>query len=217
MTTTRTVLLTGFQPFGGEQVNPSWQAVSALHGTRIAGHRVVARELPVAFGKSLKALRAALKETQPSLVICVGQAGGRAQLSLERVAINVDDARIPDNAGQQPIDAPVVADGPAAYFSTLPIKAMREALRGAGFPVEVSQNAGTYVCNHVFYGLMHALRRQRAVRAGFIHIPYSPAQASGHAGAASLPVETVTAALRLALKVALKTSLDIRTAAGAEH
>jgi len=217
MTTTRTVLLTGFQPFGGEQVNPSWQAVSALHGTRIAGHRVVARELPVAFGKSLKALRAALKETQPSLVICVGQAGGRAQLSLERVAINVDDARIPDNAGQQPIDAPVVADGPAAYFSTLPIKAMREALRGAGFPVEVSQTAGTYVCNHVFYGLMHALRRQRTVRAGFIHIPYSPAQASGHAGAASLPVETVTAALRLALKVALKTSLDIRTAAGAEH
>lgn len=217
MTTTRTVLLTGFQPFGGEQVNPSWQAVSALHGTRIAGHRVVARELPVAFGKSLKALRAALKETQPSLVICVGQAGGRAQLSLERVAINVDDARIPDNAGQQPIDAPVVADGPAAYFSTLPIKAMREALRGAGFPVEVSQTAGTYVCNHVFYGLMHALRRQRTVRAGFIHIPYSPAQASGHAGAASLPVETVTAALRLALKVALKTPLDIRAAAGAEH
>lgn len=217
MTTTRTVLLTGFQPFGGEQVNPSWQAVSALHGARIAGHRVVTRELPVAFGTSLKVLRTVLKETQPSLVICVGQAGGRAQLSLERVAINVDDARIPDNAGQQPIDAPVVADGPAAYFSTLPIKAMREALRGAGFPVEVSQTAGTYVCNHVFYGLMHALRRQRAVRAGFIHIPYSPAQASGHAGAPSLPVETVTAALRLALKVALKTSLDIRTAAGAEH
>ena len=119
MTTTRTVLLTGFQPFGGEQVNPSWQAVSALHGLRIAGHRVVARELPVAFGTSLKTMRTALKETQPSLVICVGQAGGRAQLSLERVAINVDDARIPDNRGQQPIDVPVIADGPAAYFSTL--------------------------------------------------------------------------------------------------
>ena len=217
MTTTRTVLLTGFQPFGGEQVNPSWQAVSALHGARIAGHRVVARELPVAFGTSLKVLRAALKETQPSLVICVGQAGGRAQLSLERVAINVDDARIPDNAGQQPIDVPVVADGPAAYFSTLPIKAMREALRGAGFPVEVSQTAGTYVCNHVFYGLMHALRRQRAVRAGFIHIPYSPAQASMHAGASSVAVETVTEALRLAVQVALKTRADARIAAGAEH
>lgn len=217
MPTTRTILLTGFQPFGGEQVNPSWQAVSALHGTRIAEHRVVARELPVAFGTSLTVLRAALKETQPSLVICVGQAGGRAQLSLERVAINVDDARIPDNEGSQPVDLPVIDGGPAAYFSTLPIKAMREALRVAGFPAEVSQTAGTYVCNHVFYGLMHALRVRRGVRAGFVHIPYSPAQASGHAGAASLPVETVTAALRLAVKVALKTPLDIRTAAGAEH
>lgn len=217
MPTTRTVLLTGFQPFGGEQVNPSWLAVSALHGARIAGHRVVARELPVAFGTSLKVLRAALKETQPSLAICVGQAGGRSQLSLERVAINVDDARIPDNAGQQPVDVPVIAEGPAAYFSTLPIKAMREALRSAGFPVEVSQTAGTYVCNHVFYGLMHALRRQRAVRAGFIHIPYSPAQASMHAGTPSVAVETVTEALRLAVQVALKTRTDARLAAGAEH
>nr|WP_298130459.1 pyroglutamyl-peptidase I [uncultured Pseudoxanthomonas sp.] len=217
MTTTRTVLLTGFAPFGGERVNPSWQAVSALHGTRIAGHRVVARELPVVFGDSLKTLRSALREIQPALVICVGQAGGRPQLSLERVAINVDDARIPDNAGQQPIDVPVIADGPAAYFSTLPIKAMREALRSAGFPVEVSQTAGTYVCNHVFYGLMHALRRQRAARAGFIHIPYSPAQAALHPGTPSIAVETVTAALRLATQVALKTPSDIRMAAGAEH
>ena len=217
MTTTRTVLLTGFQPFGGEQVNPSWQAVSALHGTRIEGHRVVARELPVAFGASLKALRVALKETQPALVICVGQAGGRAQLSLERVAINVDDARIPDNLDQQPIDVPVIADGPAAYFSTLPIKAMREALNAAGFPTEVSQTAGTYVCNHVFYGLMHALRRKRAVRAGFIHIPYSPAQASLHPGAPSLAVETVTQALRDSVRVALITSGDTRIAAGADH
>lgn len=217
MTTTRTVLLTGFAPFGGERVNPSWQAVSALHGTRIAGHRVVARELPVVFGDSLKTLRSALREIQPALVICVGQAGGRPQLSLERVAINVDDARIPDNAGQQPIDVPVIADGPAAYFSTLPIKAMREALRSAGFPGEVSQTAGTYVCNHVFYGLMHALRRQRAARAGFIHIPYSPAQAALHPGTPSIAVETVTAALRLATQVALKTPSDIRMAAGAEH
>jgi len=217
MTATPTVLLTGFQPFGGEQVNPSWQAVSALHGARIAGHRVVARELPVAFGDSLKALRAALKDTQPALVLCVGQAGGRAQLSLERVAINLDDARIPDNAGRQPIDAPVVEGGPAAYFSTLPIKAMREALRAKGLPAEVSQTAGTYVCNHVFYGLMHALRRQRRVRAGFLHIPYSPAQAATHPGAPSLPVETVTAALRLMVRVALRTRSDARVAAGAEH
>jgi pyroglutamyl-peptidase len=217
MTMTRTVLLTGFQPFGGEQVNPSWQAVSALHGTRIAGHRVVARELPVAFGASLKALRAALRDMRPALVICVGQAGGRAQLSLERVAINIDDARIPDNTGQQPVDVPVVAEGPAAYFSTLPVKAMRHALNAAGFPAEVSQTAGTYVCNHVFYGLMHALRRQRIVRAGFIHIPCSPAQASMHPGTPSVAVETVTEALRLAVKVALNTRMDARLAAGAEH
>lgn len=217
MTTTRTVLLTGFQPFGGEHVNPSWQAVYALHGTRIAGHRVVARELPVAFGDSLKTLRAALREITPSLVICVGQAGGRAQLSLERVAINVDDARIPDNRGRQPVDLPVVDDGPAAYFSTLPIKAMLRALRGAGIPAEISQTAGTYVCNHVFYGLMHALRARRGVRAGFIHIPYSPAQAALHPGAPCLAIETVTAALRLAVQVALKTPSDIRMAAGAEH
>jgi pyroglutamyl-peptidase len=217
MMMTRTVLLTGFQPFGGEQVNSSWQAVSALHGTRIAGHRVVARELPVAFGASLKALRAALRDMRPALVICVGQAGGRAQLSLERVAINIDDARIPDNTGQQPVDVPVVAEGPAAYFSTLPVKAMRHALNAAGFPAEVSQTAGTYVCNHVFYGLMHALRRQRIVRAGFIHIPYSPAQASMHPGTPSVAVETVTEALRLAVKVALNTRMDARLAAGAEH
>jgi pyroglutamyl-peptidase len=217
MTTTRTVLLTGFQPFGGELVNPSWQAVSALHGVRIAGHRVVARELPVAFGDSLKVLRAALREVRPSLVICVGQAGGRSQLSLERVAINVDDARIPDNKEQQPIDLPVIKGGPAAYFSTLPIKAMREALRTAGFPAEVSQTAGTYVCNHVFYGLMHALRARRSVRAGFIHIPYSPAQAAAHAGAPSLALETVTEGLRVAIRVALTARVDARIAAGAEH
>lgn len=217
MTTTRTVLLTGFEPFDGEQVNPSWQAVSALHGARISGHRVVARELPVVFGASLKALRTALKKTRPTLVIGIGQAGGRAQLSLERVAINVDDARIPDNKGQQPIDVPVIAEGPAAYFSTLPIKAMRQALMAAGFPAEISQTAGTYVCNHVFYGLMHALRRQRAVRAGFIHIPYSPAQASAHPGAPSMATDSVTEALRLAVQVALKTRTDARLAAGAEH
>lgn len=212
-----TVLLTGFAPFGGETTNPSWEAVVALDGRRIRGHRVIARQLPVTFGESLKALRAALRETSPSLVICVGQAGGRAQLSLERVAINVDDARIPDNAGYQPIDTPIAENGPAAYFSTLPIKALLAGLRDAGYPVEVSQTAGTYVCNHVFYGLMHALRNKRAMRGGFIHIPYSPVQAAAHPGAASLSTEVVTEALRLAILVALTTTVDSKLAAGAEH
>ncbi|WP_368564879.1 pyroglutamyl-peptidase I [Pseudoxanthomonas sp. UTMC 1351] len=217
MTSSSTVLLTGFAPFGGETINPSWEAVAALDGCRIHGHRVVTRQLPVTFGESLKALQAALRETSPSLVICIGQAGGRAQLSLERIAINIDDARIPDNAGKQPIDAPIVEDGPAAYFSTLPIKAMMAGLRNAGFPAEVSQTAGTYVCNHVFYGLMHALRNKRNVRGGFIHTPYAPAQAAAYPGAASLSTEVVTEAIRLAIRIALTTAADSKLAAGAEH
>lgn len=216
------VLLTGFEPFAGERVNPSWEAVRVLEGERIAGHTVVTCQLPVAFGHSLAVLREALKEVEPALVICVGQAGGRAQLSLERVAINVDDARIPDNAGACPIDAAIASDGPAAYFTTLPIKAMLAALREAGFPAEVSQTAGTYVCNHVFYGLMHALphmpgKNVPGVRGGFIHIPYAPEQAAHHPGAPSLSASVVTEALRLAVATALTVERDAHFAAGATH
>jgi pyroglutamyl-peptidase len=211
------ILLTGFAPFGGETINPSWQAVVALNGMRIAGHRIVARQLPVEFGTSLAVLRDAIRETAPVLVLCVGQAGGRAQLSIERIAVNIDDARIADNAGNLPVDAPVIAGGPAAYFATLPIKAILEEVRAAGIPAEISQTAGTYVCNHVFYGLMHALHDATGVRGGFIHIPYAPEQATHHPGAPSLPVETVTAALRIALETALTTLHDRRIAAGAEH
>ena len=212
----KVVLLTGFAPFGGEPINPSWEAVKALRGRRIAGHRVVARQLPVEFGASLKALRAAIRESRPSLVLCVGQASGRAAISLERVAINVDDARIPDNAGAQPIDVRIAEDGPAAYFTGLPIKAMLAALREAGIPAEVSQTAGTYVCNHVFYGLMHMLRNRR-IRAGFVHIPYSSEQASRYPGAPGLPVETVVQGLRILLQAAAETGEDRALAAGAEH
>ncbi|HEY5803077.1 MAG TPA: pyroglutamyl-peptidase I [Lysobacter sp.] len=212
-----TVLLTGFAPFGGEDSNPSWEAVSALDGEQILGHRIVTRCLPVEFGASLQALQQALAEAAPVLAICVGLAGGRAQIALERVAINVDDARIADNAGVQPIDEAVVAGGPAAYFSDLPIKAMLSALRAAGIPAEVSQTAGTYVCNHVFYGLMHALRNVHGVRGGFIHIPYAPAQAARHPGAPSLPPTVVSQALRLAIATALTVEHDARIAAGATH
>jgi pyroglutamyl-peptidase len=210
-----TVLLTGFAPFGGESVNPSWEAVRALQGVRIGGHRIETRCLPVVFGDALVALRKALAATQPRLVICVGQAGGRARISLERIAINVDDARTADNAGNRPVDAPVVAGGPAAYFSTLPIKRLRAALERADIPAEVSQTAGTYVCNHVFYGLMHRLRTRRGVRGGFVHIPYSPDQAARHDGVASLPVETVTAALRIIVRTALKHDTDLAIASDA--
>lgn len=214
---TPTVLLTGFTPFAGEAVNPSWQAVSRLHGKRIASHRIVARELPTEFGTSLAALRTAIHDLKPALVLCVGQAGGSAQLSLERVAINLDDARIADNAGTCPVDRPVVADGPAAYFCTLPIKSMLLALREAGIPAEVSQSAGTYVCNHVFYGLMHALRGRRRIRGGFIHIPYAPEQAARHPDTPSLALETVVEGLRIAIRTALTTQDDARISAGNEH
>lgn len=212
-----TLLLTGFEPFDGQSTNPSWEAVRALHGKRIAGHRVIARRLPVAFGASLQALRAALRETAPAMVVCVGLAGGRQRISIERVAINVDDARIADSQGRQPVDEAIVAGGPAAYFSSLPIKSMLAGLRDAGFPAEISQTAGTYVCNHVFYGLMHALRRRRNVRAGFIHVPYSSEQAAGIAGAFGLPVEVVAEALRVCLRIAVTTANDQRLPAGAEH
>lgn len=211
------VLLTGFEPFGGESTNPSWGAVHALAGERIAGHDVVVRQLPVEFGRALAVLDAALAEVAPSLVICVGQAGGRAQLSLERVAINVDDARIPDNAGARPVDRPVAPDGPAAYFSSLPIKAILATLQEAGLPAEVSQTAGTYVCNHVFYGLMHRLQNVPGVRGGFIHIPYAPEQAAHHPGAPSLSSSVVSEALRLAIATALTVERDIPLAAGATH
>ena len=207
------VLLTGFEPFGGETVNPSWLAVHALHGRRILGRKVVAARLPTVFGDSLQVLNELLLHNQPELVICVGQAGGRAAISLERIAVNVNDARIPDNAGAQPIDTPVIHTGPNAYFTSLPIKAMRQTLQAVDIPAEVSQTAGTFVCNHVFYGLMHELARRRplkSTRGGFIHVPWLPEQ--GHPGMA---LEMMAQALRLCVRVALETRQDIAIGGGA--
>ncbi|HET7126052.1 MAG TPA: pyroglutamyl-peptidase I [Lysobacter sp.] len=203
-----TLLLTGFDPFDRAKSNPSWDGASALDGRIVGGHRIVARQLPTEFDASLRALRTAIRETEPALVVCLGLAGGRAGLSLERVAINVDDARIPDNAGAQPVDAKIVVRGPAAYFSTLPIKAMLAALQKHGIPAQVSQTAGTYVCNHVFYGLMHALRRKPGVRGGFIHVP--------NAGRGGMPLDDIVEGLQIALRVAATTRTDARIAAGAE-
>lgn len=211
------VLLTGFEPFGGEATNPSAYAVRALHGRVLAGCRVEARVLPVVFGVALVQLRQALRELRPVLVIATGQAGGRSEVSLERVAINVDDARIPDNRGAQPVDLPVEAGGPAAYWSTLPIKAIVAALRERDIPAGVSQTAGTFVCNHVFYGLMHSLAETDAApRGGFIHLPYSSEQAARHGGAPGLGLETMIDALGIAVTTALRTVDDLAVAGGAE-
>ncbi len=213
------LLLTGFEPFGGEPVNPSWRVAQALDGLAIAGVEVRAVQLPCVFGQALSVLGEALAATQPVLVLALGQAQGRCDFSLERVAINVDDARIADNAGARPIDAPIVAGGPAAYFATLPIKAMVAALRDAGLPASLSQTAGTFVCNHVFYGLMHTLQARpgpAAVRGGFMHLPLLPEQAARHPGVASLPLATMVEGVRLALATALQTATDLRQSGGAE-
>jgi len=200
------ILVTGFEPFGGEAVNPSAQVAQALHGRAISGAAVVGAVLPCVFGAANDAMVALLAAHRPRLVLALGQAAGRSALSLERVAINVDDARIPDNAGAQPVDVPVVPGAAAARFSTLPVKAMVAALRDAGIAAELSNSAGTFVCNHVFYGLQHALRRRRSARSGFMHLPLLPAQALR--GEPSLPLETMVRGVALALDVAWRTPVD---------
>jgi pyroglutamyl-peptidase len=170
------ILVTGFEPFGGESTNPSWEACGILP-REIGGLRVETCQVPCEFRRAIEVVAAAIERHQPALVLCVGQAGGRSHISIERVAINVDDARLPDNGGVQPVDEPVAAGGPAAYFATVPIKAMARAARAAGVPAEVSNTAGTYVCNHLMYGVLHYLAASgSAARAGFIHVPYAEAQ-----------------------------------------
>ncbi len=208
----RPILVTGFEPFGGECINPSAEVASALHGRKIAGAPVIGLVLPCVFGASIRALRAALDTHHPQLVLGLGQATGRDGFTLERVAINLDDARIADNAGAQPIDQPVEPRGPAAHFTTLPIKAMAAALRDAGHTASVSYSAGTFVCNHVFYGLQHALKRRRSVRSGFIHLPCLPEQAA--AGQPSLSLAAMIAGVGIALATALAVRDDLNVSAG---
>ena len=213
-----TALVTGFTPFGGEAVNPSQLIAQALHGKIIAGHRIAGATLPTEFAASLPALDALIERHKPVLVLALGQAGGRAEISLERVAVNLIDARIADNVGAQPVDVPVVQNAPNAYFSTLPLKAMLAALQRAGIPAALSHTAGTFVCNQVFYGLAHALARsRRRVRGGFIHVPYLPEQAARHMGAPVMSVETMIEAVELSLAVALTTRDDEHYAAGTTH
>ncbi|WP_350306678.1 pyroglutamyl-peptidase I [Photorhabdus viridis] len=214
----KTVLITGFEPFDNETINPSWEAVKQLQGRELCGARIEARQLPCVFDVSLTCLYAAINDIQPDLVIAVGQAGGRADITVERVAININDARIPDNQGNQPINTPIVATGPAAYFATLPINAMVKGLHKAGLPASISQTAGTFVCNHVMYGLLHYLTYiNPEIRGGFIHIPYLPEQAVRYSGTPSMALETVITALEIAIDEALKNSEDIVISGGATH
>ncbi|HUL57176.1 MAG TPA: pyroglutamyl-peptidase I [Usitatibacter sp.] len=209
------VLVTGFEPFGGEKTNPSWDVCTQLPG-EIAGLRVETCRVPCEFRRAIEVVATAIERVHPSLVVCLGQAGGRARIGIERVAINVDDARIADNAGHQPVDELVAPNGPPAYFATLPVKAMAAAVRASGVPAEVSNTAGTFVCNHLMYGVLHYLAASGSrARAGFIHVPYSEAQAAGHRDSPSMAIATMVKGVSAAIAAARENRHDIKTPEGA--
>ncbi len=197
------VLVTGFEPFAGEPVNSAWEAVSALlkhdrantvdvskPADMRSGLHIYVRQLPTAFGQARDVLAQALEHVRPQVVVCFGEAGGRSAISVERVGVNLDHARIADNAGNQPIETKSIEGAPDAYFSRLPVRELVTHLRAAGLPAEESWSAGTFVCNHVLYGLMHVLQTKpwsdECMAAGFVHLPYLPEQAARHPGQPSL-------------------------------
>lgn len=209
------VLVTGFEAFGDNEKNPTTEIVRILHGSFIADHRVYGVALPVTAEGYPKALEKAIILHRPRLVLSLGLANGRSMLAIERVAINVLDFPIPDNAGSQPTDVPVVDGGPAAYFATLPIKAILAAWRKAGLPGYVSNTAGTYVCNQTFYYSLH-LSGEYGYRAGLIHVPYLPEQAACAEGSApSMSLDLMVEAVESALRISAERSEDIILAAGA--
>ncbi|NHM33657.1 pyroglutamyl-peptidase I [Neobacillus terrae] len=209
------ILVTGFNPFGGEPVNPALEAVKLLDGKVITGYEVITKEIPTVFGKAIASLKEAIEEIHPDMVICVGQAGGRSTITPERVAINMDDARIPDNEKNQPIDAEIVPGGPAAYFTKLPVKAMVQKMNENGIPASVSNTAGTFVCNHIFYGLMNYLdTRASDIRGGFIHIPFIPEQIVRNPGHPSMSLELIVKGLELSIEAAVSNETDIVAVGG---
>lgn len=217
------ILLTGFEPFGGDTFNPSWPAVQETAAAlRAYGLQVQTALLPVEFGTSAAVLEDAIAKARVAagpagldLVLAVGQAGGAAGLALERVAINLDDARIPDNAGRSPVDEAVVEGGPAAYFSSLPVKACLQALTDSGIKAAASHSAGTFVCNHVFYATMHQLANIPGARGGFVHVPYAPEQAA--ADKPSMAIADMARGLEIIVCTALITAVDLRVTAGTIH
>lgn len=211
------VLVTAFDAFGDADTNPSELVVGQL-ATTISGAHVHTAVIPTVFNSSTTCVFDLVASIAPDVIIMLGQAAGRSAITPERVAINVDDARIPDNAGALPIDKPIVAGGPAAYFSTLPIKAITKAISDAGIPASVSNTAGTFVCNHVFYAVMHHLRQSdyRHTRAGFIHIPAIPQQGLG-SEVPTVELDVITKAIEIAIETALTTSTDVAIEGGSLH
>lgn len=190
----RKLLITGFDPFGGASVNPAWQAVQLLPGT-IADFTVHKLEIPTVFGKAAEMVMRKAEEISPDVILCIGQAGGRSAVTPERIAVNIRDARIADNEGNQPKGEFCAADGPAAYFATVPVMAMADAIQAAKLPGTVSNSAGAFVCNDTLYCLLHRYAGTET-KVGFIHVPYAPEQ-----GEPNLPLEQTARALEAAIKV----------------
>jgi len=212
----RTVLVTGFEPFDGDECNPSREIALALDGSEIAAHRVVGAALPTEFARAPQVLEELIERHAPALVLALGLAASRAGLGLERVALNWIDARIPDNAGAQPVDVPVVAGAATAYLANLPLKAMLARLQAAGIDATLSHSAGTFVCNQVFFALAHRIATRAApLRGGFVHVPCLPAQAARHRAAAPMELATMIEGVRLCIDTALTAPADLQFAAGA--
>ena len=211
------VLVTGFDPFGGESINPAWEAVKVIKN-EIAGAEIVTMQIPTVVGKSIEKIHNKMVEINPDIVIAVGQAGGRFGVTPERVAINVTDARIPDNEGNQPIDEPIFADGDTAYFSNLPVKAMVQAIKDAGYPASLSNTAGTYICNHVMYGILYYIRKEFPnVRGGFIHVPFAASQVVEKPNTPSMAIADITASLEAAIQAAVEHKDDLKIIGGETH
>ena len=209
------LLLTAFTPFDGERINPALEAVKLVKD-KIGNLKIIKLEVPTVFGKSIDTVREAIERERPDFVLSIGQAGGRAEITPERVAINLDDARIPDNEGNQPIDEPIFPDGENAYFSTLPVKAMVEAIRKEGLPSSLSNTAGTYVCNHLMYGVLYYLDKRPRMKAGFIHVPYIPEQVKDKKDMPALPLSDIVRGLEAAILAVEENELDLKKAFGSE-
>lgn len=210
------LLLTAFDPFGGETINPALEAVKLIPD-RIDDITIIKAEIPTVFDKSIRILTDAIRIHQPDAVLCIGQAGGRTAITPERVAINIDDAGIPDNEGNQPIDRTIRTDGAPAYFATLPIKAMAAGIREAGIPSKISNSAGTFVCNHLMYGLLYTLDKHYPdVKGGFIHVPYIPSQVKDHPFP-SMELSEIVRGLECAIRAIAANTSDIHTAEGSTH
>lgn len=209
------ILVTAFDPFGGESINPALEAVKLMKD-KIDGAEIVKLEIPTVFRKSIDKVAEAILKEDPDVVLSIGQAGGRFEVTPERVAINVDDARIPDNEGNQPIDVPIYEDGAPAYFTTLPVKAMVEAIRSAGLPSSLSNSAGTFVCNHIMYGVLYQIEKMgKNIRAGFIHVPFIPEQVARRpAPAPCMSMVDIAKALEAAVSAIVKNDKDIVAVGG---